>query len=151
MDDRTEAGMGRSEGMEGCVFCKMVAGEIPATRIYEDEAVLAFLDIGPISDGHTLVIPKQHCTKVHECPPEVLSAVAARLGKIAKAVVTAMKADGYNVLANNGGAAGQVVEHLHFHIIPRKTGDKVLKGWPSYKYETGRIEEIAARIRGGLS
>ena len=112
--------------MDGCVFCKMVAGEIPATKVYEDEAVLAFLDIGPISDGHTLVIPKQHCTRVDECDPEVLSAVAARLGRIAEAVVAAMDADGYNVLSNNGSAAGQVVDHLHFHIIPRKTGDGVL-------------------------
>jgi histidine triad (HIT) family protein len=136
--------------MDGCVFCKIAAGEIPAAKVYEDEAVFAFLDIGPISDGHTLVIPKRHCTKVHECDPETLSAVAARLGTIAKAVVEAMDADGYNVLANNGSAAGQVVEHLHFHIIPRKTGDNVLKGWPSYKYPKGRIEEIAARIRGQM-
>lgn len=136
--------------MDSCVFCKIVAGEIPAVRIYEDEAVLAFLDIGPISDGHTLVIPKQHCAKVHECDPQILSSVAARLGKIAKAVVEAMDADGYNVLVNNGAAAGQVVEHLHFHIIPRKTGDKVLTQWPAYKYATGRVEEIAAQIRGRL-
>jgi len=137
-------------GMDGCVFCKVVAGEIPATKVYEDDAIVAFLDIGPISDGHTLVIPKQHCTKVHECDPQVLAALAARLGKIAKAVVEATGADGYNVLANNGKAAGQVVEHLHFHIIPRKTGDGVLTQWPSYKYEKGRIEEIAARIRRSL-
>ncbi|MGE5297410.1 MAG: HIT family protein [Solirubrobacterales bacterium] len=136
--------------MDGCVFCKVVAGEIPAAKVYEDDAVVAFLDIGPISDGHTLVIPKQHCAKVHECDPEVLSAVAARLGKIAKAVVEAMDADGYNVLANNGKAAGQVVEHLHFHIIPRKKGDGVLTQWPSYKYEKGQVEMIVARIRESL-
>ncbi len=136
--------------MDGCVFCKMVAGEIPVTKIYEDEAVLAFLDIGPISDGHTLVIPKQHCGLLHECDPGVLSAVAARLGKIAGAVVEAMGAEGYNVLVNNGRAAGQVVNHLHFHIIPRKTGDRVLTGWPSYQYPKGQIEEIATRIRGNL-
>lgn len=136
--------------MGDCVFCKMVAGQIPIVPVYEDEAVLAFLDIGPISDGHTLVIPKRHCTKIHECDPEVLSAMAVRLGRIAQAVVEAMDADGYNVLANNGSAAGQVVEHLHFHIIPRKAGDSVLTQWPSYKYPKGRIEEIAARIRGNL-
>ncbi|NLH40407.1 MAG: HIT family protein [Planctomycetes bacterium] len=136
--------------MDGCVFCKVVAGEIPAAKVYEDDAVVAFLDIGPISDGHTLVIPRRHCTNVHECAPEVLSAVATRLGKIAKAVVEAMGADGYNVLVNNGSAAGQVVEHLHFHIIPRKTGDGVLTRWPSYKYAKGRMDEVAARIRGNL-
>ncbi|MBP7052749.1 MAG: HIT family protein [Phycisphaerae bacterium] len=136
--------------MDGCVFCKMVAGEIPVTKVYEDEAVLAFLDIGPISDGHTLVIPKQHCTMLHECEAGILSAVAARLGKIAGAVAAAMGAEGYNVLVNNGSAAGQVVNHLHFHIIPRKAGDRVLTGWPSYKYKKGQIEEIAAKIRASL-
>jgi len=136
--------------MDGCVFCKVVAGEIPAAKLYEDDVVVAFLDIGPISDGHTLVVPKKHCTTVHECDAEVLSAVAARLGKIAGAVVEAMDADGYNVLANNGSAAGQVVEHLHFHIIPRKTGDRVLTQWPSYKYPKGRMDEVAAKIRANL-
>jgi histidine triad (HIT) family protein len=131
--------------MDGCVFCRMVAGEIPVARVYEDEAVLAFLDIAPISDGHTLVIPKQHCSTIHECDPGVLADVALRLGKIAKAVVTVMESDGYNVLSNNGGAAGQVVDHLHFHIIPRKSGDGVFTEWPSYRYK-GRIDELAARI-----
>jgi histidine triad (HIT) family protein len=136
--------------MDGCVFCKMVAGEIATAKVYEDEAVLAFLDIGPISDGHTLVIPKQHCRRIDECDPQVLSAVAARLGRIAGAVVAAMGADGCNVLVNDGPAAGQVVEHLHVHIIPRRAGDRVLAGWPSYKYKKGQIEEISARIRGKL-
>jgi histidine triad (HIT) family protein len=136
--------------MDGCVFCKMVAGEIPVTRVYEDEAILAFLDIGPISDGHTLVIPKQHCTMVHECDPEVLAEVSARLGRIAEAVMTATEADGYNVLSNNGAAAGQVVEHLHFHVIPRKIGDRVFTQWPSYKYGRGQAEDIAGRIRSHL-
>ncbi len=136
--------------MDDCVFCKMVAGQIPVARVYEDEAVFAFLDIGPISDGHTLLIPKQHCTNLHECDASVLSAVAARLGRIAGAVAAAMGAEGYNVLVNSGSAAGQVVNHLHFHIIPRKAGDRVLSGWPSYKYKKGQIEEIADRIRWNL-
>jgi len=137
-------------GMDGCVFCRMVAGEIPVTKVYEDEAVLAFLDIGPISDGHTLVIPKQHCVRIHECAPGVLAGVASRLGKIAEAVMTAMKSDGYNVLSNNGLAAGQVVDHLHFHVIPRKTGDGVLTHWPSYRYKAGQIEKLAEKIRESL-
>ncbi len=136
--------------MDGCVFCKMVDGEIPVTKVYEDDAVLAFLDIGPVSDGHTLVIPKQHCTMVHECGPEVLAEISARLGRIAEAVMAAMEADGYNVLSNNGAAAGQVVDHLHFHVIPRKVGDRVFTQWPSYKYRKGQAEDIAGRIRGHL-
>jgi histidine triad (HIT) family protein len=137
--------------MEGCVFCAMVAGKIPVAKVYEDEAVLAFLDIGPLSDGHTLLIPKQHVAKIHECKPELLAQVASRLGRVAGAVAGAMKAEGYNVLCNNGKAAGQVVDHLHFHIIPRRSGDAVLTEWPAYKYEKGKIEEVASKIRDKLA
>jgi len=128
----------------------MVAGQIPVTKIYEDDVILAFLDIGPISDGHALVIPKQHFEKLHDCPPELLGQVASRLGKIAAAVSTAMNSDGYNLLCNNGRAAGQLVEHLHFHIIPRNVGDGVFDRWSSYKYPDGKIEDIAAQIRQNL-
>jgi histidine triad (HIT) family protein len=135
---------------DDCIFCKMAAGQIPVTKIYEDEAVLSFLDIGPLSDGHTLVIPKQHFEKLHECPADVLSQVGSRLGKIAKAVVAAMGSDGYNVLCNNGRAAGQLVGHVHFHIIPRNTDDGVFNRWPAYKYPEGKIEELAVKIRENL-
>ncbi len=132
---------------DDCLFCKMVAGQIPVTKIYEDEIVLAFLDIGPISDGHTLVIPKQHFEKLHDCPAELLGQVFTRLGEIAGAVALAMDSDGYNLLCTNGRAAGQLIEHLHFHIIPRNTGDRLFSRWPSYEYEEGKIEEIAGTIR----
>jgi histidine triad (HIT) family protein len=133
-----------------CIFCKIVAGQIPSVKIYEDESVLAFLDIGPISEGHTLIIPRQHYTKVHECPPQVLVSMVSILPKITAAVFGAMQADGYNVLCNNGRAAGQLVEHLHFHIIPRKTGDGVFSRWPASKYPQGKAEEIAEKIRAKL-
>jgi histidine triad (HIT) family protein len=81
-----------------CIFCKIVNGEVPCKKIYEDEAVLAFLDIGPVSDGHTLVVPKAHFEKLHQCPPDVLGKVSSCVGKIAQAVVGAMGATGYNVL-----------------------------------------------------
>ena len=135
---------------DDCVFCKIVAGEIPATKIYEDESVLVFLDIGPISDGHTLVIPKQHFEKLHDCPAELLGQVCLCLGKIAGVVTAAMESDGYNLLCNNGRAAGQLVEHLHFHIIPRNTGDGLLNRWPSYTYGREKIEAIAGKIRQNL-
>ena len=135
---------------DDCLFCKMVAGQIPVTKIYEDEVVLVFLDIGPISDGHTLVIPKQHFEKLHDCPSEFLGRVGSRLGKIAGAVTAAMNSDGYNVLCNNSRAAGQHIEHLHFHIIPRNTGDGLLGQWPAYEYEQGKIELIAEKIRKNL-
>ena len=135
---------------DDCLFCKMVAGQIPVTKIYEDEVVLSFLDIGPISDGHTLVIPKQHFEKLHDCPAKLLGRVFSRLGEIASAVASAMDSDGYNILCNNGRAAGQLIEHLHFHIIPRNTGDRLFSRWPSYEYKDGKIEEIAATIRENL-
>jgi len=134
-------------GADDCLFCKMVAGQIPVTKIYEDRTVLVFLDIGPISDGHALVIPKQHFEKLHDCPAEILGQVFSRLGEIAGAVAAAMDSDGYNLLCNNGRAAGQLIEHLHFHIIPRNTGDRLFSRWPSYEYEEGKIEEIAGTIR----
>ena len=135
---------------DDCVFCKMVAGQIPVAKIYEDEFVLAFLDNGPLSDGHTLVIPRDHFGRLHDCPSELLCRVGSRLGKVAKAVAAAINSDGYNVLCNNGTAAGQLVEHLHFHIIPRKTGDGLFDRWPSYKYQEGQIDTIAAKIRENL-
>jgi len=108
------------------------------------------LDIGPISDGHTLVIPKQHFEKLHECPAELLGQVFARIGKVAGAVAAAMNSDGYNLLCNNGRAAGQLIEHLHFHIVPRNIGDGLFNRWPSFKYENGKIEEVARAIRKNL-
>jgi len=135
---------------DDCLFCKMVAGQIPVTKIYEDEDVLAFLDIGPISDGHTLVMPKQHFVKLHDCPSDLLGRIGSRIGKIAGAVTDAMNSDGYNVLCNNGRAAGQLVEHLHFHIIARNAGDGLFNQWPAYRYEQGKIEVIAEKIRKKL-
>jgi histidine triad (HIT) family protein len=137
-------------GAQDCIFCKIASGKIPATKIYEDDVIVAFLDIGPISDGHTLLMPRKHFEKLHDCPPELLGEIAARLGKIAGAVASAIGADGYNVLCNNGRAAGQLVDHLHFHIIPRRPGDDVFGRWPSFKYPPGKAEAIAAKIKSKL-
>jgi histidine triad (HIT) family protein len=132
---------------DDCLFCKIVAGQMPVKKIYEDEVVLSFLDIGPISDGHTLVIPKQHFVKLHECPADLLGQVFTRIGNIAGAVAAAMDSDGYNLLCNNGRAAGQFIEHLHFHIVPRNTGDGLFNHWPSVEYEDGKIDEVTGAIR----
>ena len=130
-----------------CIFSKIVAGEIPAAKVYEDDVVLAFLDINPISEGHTLVIPKQKYEKLGDCPAELLGQFCSRLGKIANAVVAATGCDGYNVLCNNGRAAGQLVNYVHFHIIPRRNSDGVFNRWPSFSYPDGRIKQVAELIR----
>jgi histidine triad (HIT) family protein len=131
---------------EKCIFCKIIAGQIPAVKIYEDETVFAFLDVNPVSEGHTLVVPKKHFERLHDCPEELLVNVTSPLGKIGKAVCDATDADGYNVLCNNGKAAGQLVGHLHFHIIPRKDNDGIFNHWPAQKYEQDRIEQIGRKI-----
>jgi len=134
----------------GCVFCSIVAGDVPCVKVYEDMSVLAFLDIGPVSEGHTLVIPKTHFETLDACPAELLSKMAACAGRIARALVAAVGAKGYNVLCNNGKAAGQLVGHVHFHVIPRREGDGVFARWPARKYEPGRAEEITDKIRENL-
>jgi histidine triad (HIT) family protein len=137
-------------GAQDCIFCKIASGQIPALKIYEDDVIIAFLDIGPISEGHTLVMSRQHSERVHSCPPELLGEVWSRIGKIAGAVISAVGAEDYNILCNNGRAAGQVVDHLHFHIIPRRPGDDVFTQWPSFKYAQGKAETIAAKIKSKL-
>lgn len=136
--------------MDACIFCKIVSGQIPCIKIFENEDVLSFLDIGPISDGHTLVIPKQHYETVAQCPPEVMEKVGRVLPKIALAVQQGMDSDAYNVLCNNGRAAGQLVDHVHFHIIPRNSNDGVFNRWPSYQYPEGKAEQISENLRKKL-
>lgn len=133
-----------------CIFCKIIKGEIPAGKLYEDDRVVAFLDIGPLSDGHCLVIPKEHYERLDECPAEVAAAVISKVGPIAKAIVSATGAAGYNVLNNNGSCAGQLVEHVHFHIIPRNAGDGLFTQWPSKQYPQGRAEELLQAIKKHL-
>src|SRR3954451_24697781 len=102
-----------------CIFCKIIAGQIPCYKVYEDDAVLAFLDIGPLVRGHTLVIPKEHHATIMSAPPEVMAAISGRLPKIARAVLSATGTRACHLLVNNGADAMQSVDHLHYHIIPR--------------------------------
>jgi len=135
---------------EQCIFCRIVKGEIPAARVVEDDQVLAFLDIGPVNEGHCLLLPKAHHARLEDCPPELAAALARRLGPLARAIIAAVGAEGYNVLNNAGRCAGQLVEHVHFHVIPRRPGDGVFTQWPAGKYPPGRAEAVAARIRANL-
>lgn len=134
-----------------CIFCKIVKGEIPSTKVYEDEAVLAFMDIAPIIKGHTLVIPKEHWDDIFSTPASMLARVAAVAQKIALAQMNGLKADGVNIVQANRKAAGQIVPHLHVHVIPRFVTDGHHWNWAAKKYEN--IEEMtrfAESIRSGL-
>jgi histidine triad (HIT) family protein len=129
-----------------CIFCKIAAGQIPAHKVYEDDTVFAFLDIGPLMTGHTLVIPKAHHATVMEIPPEVLGAVNQRIPMLAKAVLAATGAKACHVLVNNGEEAMQSVHHLHYHILPRKDGDSFRIPWNTSKLEKEAASQLAAKI-----
>ena len=111
-----------------CVFCKIVKGEIPSKKVYEDGNVIAFLDINPLSEGHTLVIPKKHAENIFDVSEEELSKVMQVVKKISKKRLEE-GAKGVNILQNNGKEAGQLVNHIHFHVVPRNGNDK-LRFWP---------------------
>ena len=134
-----------------CIFCEIVRGNIPCAKIFEDDQVLAFLDIGPLSPGHSLLIPKKHYARLENCPADLAATLAARLGPIAQAVITAVNAPGYNILNNNDRCAGQLVEHVHFHIIPRNPDDGIFKHWPATEYPPGEMEKIQQKITDSLT
>lgn len=129
-----------------CLFCKIISGEIPSSKVYEDENVLAFLDINPVNHGHTLVVPKKHVTNIEEASEEQLAQLMSAVKKIGQSIKDALGVSGYNVMENNDSVAGQIIPHLHFHIIPRHEGDG-LRLWPSRgSYEEGQAEEILVQI-----
>jgi len=112
--------------MEGCIFCKIVRGEIPCFKILEDDRVLSFADVNPINTGHTLIIPKRHAENIWEIDGEDLAAIHRASLKIAKAMKTSLNPDGIALLQLNGRAVNQVVMHYHLHLIPRKSSDPKL-------------------------
>ena len=134
-----------------CIFCKIVAGQLPACKVYEDADTLAFMDIGPIIPGHTLVIPKIHIDPLTAAPPAILQKLILVVQDIARAQLSALKADGVNVMQANGSAAGQVVPHLHFHVIPRFATDGHHWNWKPRPYaKREEISALAEKIKGAL-
>lgn len=127
----------------------IVAGGIPSSKVYEDEGVLAFLDIHPVSPGHTLVIPKAHFKDLASTPDKVAGQVVAVARRVAAAVMRATGSSGFNLSAANGASAGQEVMHLHFHIIPRKERGEH-KPWTQGEYGEGEAQKVAAAIREKL-
>ncbi|MDP7286739.1 MAG: HIT family protein [Phycisphaerae bacterium] len=133
-----------------CLFCKIVAGDIPAMKVLEDDVCLAFMDIGPLADGHVLLIPKFHAETLDKLSIDHAGDMLKHLPALVHAVQAATSCQGVNVLQNNGVAAHQEVMHVHFHVIPRNEGDAFGFNWPSGSYESGRMEELAEAIRKGL-
>lgn len=129
-----------------CLFCKIINHEIPANFVYENDKVVAFLDIAPVNPGHTLIVPKAHCESILDADPEVLQELILATKKIAQAIQDGLGYEGFNLGVNNGRVAGQIVPHLHFHIMPRKVGDG-LRLWPQRKYGAGEAEEVAKKIK----
>ena len=114
---------------ENGIFCKILAGEIPSTAVYEDDDFKAILDVNPAARGHVIILPKNHAANIYELPDEDASKIMIVAKKIATAIEKAYHCDGVNILQNNGEAAGQTVFHLHVHVIPRFKGDTVNIGW----------------------
>lgn len=137
---------GRREA--SCIFCRIVAGEIPANKVYEDDRVLAFLDVGPLSQGHTLIIPKEHYARLDEMPGELAGACVAVGPAIARAVMAVTGAKDFNLLQNNGALAHQEVGHVHFHVIPKTEDAGLGIEWPKMGFdaeEGKRLREAVAK------
>jgi len=133
--------------MSNCIFCKIVHGEIPTHKIYENEDTLAFLDINPIFKGHTLIITKQHFETLLDVPADKLDRLCYALQNVANAVMKATGADGFNILQNNFFCAGQTIPHVHFHIIPRRSGDGGWFLWRPKKADKSELDNLSRDIK----
>ncbi len=133
-----------------CVFCKIVAAQLPASVVFENQTSLAFLDVGPLADGHLLLIPRDHCVALVDMPIEESSRLLALIPTLGRALLEVTGAEGFNVLINNGSVAGQVVPHVHIHIIPRQSGDKLGYRWHVGSYEKDRPGELALAYQQAL-
>lgn len=132
---------------ENCIFCKIAAGEIPSTTIYEDEDFRVILDIEPASKGHALILPKEHYANLYELDDTLASKVLVLAKKLTTALKEVLGCDGYNIVQNNGEAAGQTVFHFHMHLIPRYKGDTVQIGWKPGTLTDETKEEIISKLK----
>ena len=136
--------------MNDCLFCKIIAGELPTTKLYEDDQVIAILDIMPVNPGHALVIPKTHSERMLETSEEEGAQVLSVAKRIGKALLETNLADGVTLSANNGEASGQTVFHTHMHVIPRLNGDGLVS-WKHGEYEDGEADKIATIVKNQLT
>jgi len=133
-----------------CIFCKIVAGQIPCFKLLEDANTIAFMDINPVNPGHALAVAKGHWPTVEVIPPDVLAEVARTAQKVAKAAVKVLKPHGVNLLQANGEGAGQSVPHLHIHVMPRVKGDDVNLNWQPKPGDMAAIKAIYEKLKAAL-
>lgn len=136
--------------MSECLFCKIINGEIPSYKVYEDEKTFAFLDINPINVGHTLVIPKNHVSKISDAHEEDLVALTNALKRVIKGIEDGLGVDNLNVFVNQGEDAGQIIPHLHYHVTPRHKGDGMKFEIPQRNLSEEEFEDTVRRIKGAI-
>jgi len=130
-----------------CIFCKIIKGEIPSMKIFESAKTLAFLDIGPLSKGHSLIIPKFHGAKLHDIPDDQLTEILS----VTKRIAAAQNLEDYNILQNNGRVAHQIVDHVHFHLIPKPNEEEGLGiGWPTKSMDHGELSKLLEDIKSKM-
>ncbi|MBT3701750.1 MAG: HIT family protein [Alphaproteobacteria bacterium] len=130
-----------------CIFCKILEGDIPAYKLFEDEHTFAFMDINPLNDGHALIIPKDHHPNIFDTPTNVLAPLMETTQRIARAIQNSIAPDGINILQANGHGAAQSVFHVHFHVLPRKNGDDAKLNWGLRPGDMDHISDLAQQIR----
>jgi len=136
--------------MSECVFCRIIAGQIPAARLLETAKAVAILDVNPVNRGHALIMPKRHAQSLLELMQDELHSCMSMVQRVARAVTEVTQCPGFNVLQNNHECAGQVVAHVHFHVIPRKPDDGFVLGWRQGSYREGEIERLGKQIHARL-
>ena len=136
--------------MVDCIFCAIVANQIPSTVVAENDQALAIMDINPANDGHVLVLPRSHATDLFDLDPEVGGAIMPLCIQVANAIKTSLRPEGLNLIQASGEAAGQEIFHTHFHLVPRWHDDGKLGWWPMHPGDAARIQEVAGLIRAAL-
>lgn len=135
--------------MSDCIFCKIIKGELPCVKVYDDADIMAFLDIHPVNFGHTLVVPKVHYINIFDTPADVLGKLMEVVKKLAPAILKATGTVSFNLGVNNGAPAGQVIFHTHFHVMPRYEGDGY-KMWGAKAYVPGEMEKLGEVVKAAI-
>jgi len=137
--------------MADCIFCKIVSGQIPSSKVYEDSQILAFMDAGQVNPGHVIVAVKPHVKTIYDLNTDLAAAVFRAAAKIAKAVKVSMQPAGMTLLQANEKAGWQTVEHFHIHVLPRHLEDGVTFTWPAKNPPRAELDRLADRVKGGLA